>query len=329
MPALLFITSPDINMGEDILHEGLDSLLGPERVHCYPFKDYAAFQYNLYPPTADHVPHRRPVGIARLIEHKSDIAGVVLTTRRPAPQTWAQIRGYFPEVPVAMVNGEEEGSRLIFPPDLGCTHRFQWDLLPTEAQAGLYPMAMAAPERVMLAEETIRDIDVSYVVRNTNQLRLEVARVLEREGFLVLVDADIPREQFCWILNRSKIAVSVRGAGVDTFRYWEIPYHGALLASSRPPTLIPDNFVDGESAVFFDEPGELVVKVRALLADKTRLSRIAAAGKKLSHSKHTAAARARYLLETMGLGGLIEPSGDAGAAAPPPAPFPPGWSAKQ
>jgi hypothetical protein len=323
MPALLFITSPVINMGEDILHEGLDSLLGPERVHCYPFKDYAAFQYNLYPPMVDDVPHRRPIGIARLLEHRNDIAGVVLFTRRPAPQTWARIRGYFPEVPVALVNGEERGSRLVFPPGLGCTHRFQFDLYPDEAQAGLYPMAMAAPERVMLAEETPRDIDLSYVVRNTNPLRIEVAHVLEREGFLVLVDADIPREQFCWILNRSKIAVSVRGAATDTFRYWEIPYHGALLASSRPRTLIPDNFVDGESAVFFDEPEELVVKVRALLADETRLGRIAAAGKKLCHEKHTAAARARYLLETMGLGWLIEPTSGAGAVAPPPGIRPP------
>jgi len=324
MPALLYITSPEIHMGEDILHEGLDNLLGPERVHCYPFKDYAAFQYNLYPPMADHVPHRRPIGIARLIEHRNDIAGVVLTTRSPAPQTWARIRGYFPEVPVALVNGEEGGGRLVFPPGLECTQRFQMDLHPDEAQAGLHPMTMAAPPRVMLAEETTRDIDVSYVVRNTCGLRLEVAHVLEREGFLVLVGADIPREQFCWILNRSKIAVSVRGAGTDTFRYWEIPYHGALLASSRPPTLIPDNFVDGESAVFFDEPEELVVKVRTLLADEPRLSRIAAAGKKLCHEKHTAAARARYILETTGLGWLIEPSGDAGAAAPHPGPCPPG-----
>jgi hypothetical protein len=181
------------------------------------------------------------------------------------------------------------------------------DFHPDEAEEGLYPLTMAAPERVMLAEETTRDIDVSYVVRNTSPLRLEVARILESEGFLVLLDADIPREQFCWLLNRSKIAVSVSGAGTDTFRYWEIPYHGALLASSRPPTLIPDNFVEGQSAVFFDEPKELVVKVRALLADEPRLNRIAAAGKKLCHEKHTAEARARYVLETMGLGWLIEP----------------------
>lgn len=324
MPALLYITSPIINMGEDILHEGFDDLLGPERVHCYPFKDYAAFQYNLYPPMVDHAPHRRPIGIARLIEQRNDIAGVVLCTRPPALQTWAQIRGYFPEVPVALVNGEEIGGRLIFPPGLGTTHRFQMDLYPPEAQEGLYPLTMAAPERVMDAEETTRDIDVSYVVRNTHPFRLEVAQVLEREGFLVMVGVDIPREQFCWLLNRSKIAVSARGAGTDTFRYWEIPYHGALLASSRPRTLIPDNYVDGESVVFFDEPEELVIKLRALLADEPRLSRIAAAGKKLCHEKHTAKARARYVLETMGLGWIIEPSGDAGAVAPPPGLLPPG-----
>jgi len=324
MPALLFITSPGIDMFQDILHEGFDNLLGPERVHCYPFKDYAAFQYNLYPPMADHVPHCRPIGIARLIENRNDIAGVVLSTPSLALQTWARIRGYFPELPVAVVNGEEGEGRCVFPLGLGCTHRFQSNLRPSEVPAGFYPLTMAAPERVMLVEETTRDIDASYVVRITCPFRLEVAHVLEREGFLVMVDLDIPREQFCSILNRSKIAVSARGAEIDTFRYWEIPYHGALLASSRPPNIIPDNFVDGESAVFYDEPEELVVKIRALLADEPRLSRIAAAGQKLCHEKHTAAARARYILETMGLGWLIEPSGGAGTVAPPPGPPPVG-----
>ena len=30
------------------------------------------------------------------------------------------------------------------------------------------------------------------------------------------------------LLARSRIAVSVRGLGYDTYRYWEIPYAGAL-----------------------------------------------------------------------------------------------------
>jgi hypothetical protein len=153
----------------------------------------------------------------------------------------------------------------------------------------------------MLPAEMERDIRVSFVARNTRPLRSECARLLAEAGFLVLLDVDISREQFCWMLNRSQIAISVRGFAWDSLRYREIPYHGALLLSQRLPIVIPDNFVDGESAVFFDDPIDMMEKVRLLLADEGRMAAIAAAGRRLCREKHTAAARARYLLDRMGL----------------------------
>jgi len=45
----------------------------------------------------------------------------------------------------------------------------------------------------------------------------------------------------------------------------------------------------------------MMEKIRLLLADEDRLRAIAAAGRRLCRERHTAAARARYLLDKMGL----------------------------
>jgi hypothetical protein len=299
-PSILYITSPKIRFLEDIIHEGLDELLGPDNVYCYPYKDYSRFQYNLYPESAAKELHRKPIGRSRLMELGNEVTAVVIgSARAEAIATWRSIEDLFPDQPVGILNGEEDF--VPWPTDIRYTHRFIMDFLPEHQEPGVYPLPMAAPPRVMLPEDVPRDIAVSFIARNTRDVRIRCAELLRKAGFMVLMDADLPREQFCWILNRSKIAVSTRGAAHDTFRYWEIPYHGALLLSQRLPILIPDNFVDGESAVFWDTPEEMVAKIRELLADPDRLARIAAAGRRLSWEKHTASARARYLLEKMGV----------------------------
>jgi len=299
-PSILFITSAKINMLEDIIHEGLDELLGPERVICYPYKDYSEFQYNLYPPSAQKDPHRHPVGRARLQAMKDAIRAVIIgSVRNDAVATWRELENLFPGRPVALINGEEDHK---WPSGVRATHRFELDLPPGRETRELHPLPLACPSRVMLDAEVTRDIPVSFIARMTHAYRLRCVDILRREGFMVLFGADLPREQYCWLLCRSKISVSVRGGAYDTLRYWEIPYAGALLLSQRLPIDIPDNFRDWESAVFFDDPQDMVRQIRALLADEERLSRIAEAGKKLAREKHTAVGRARYLLDKLGLG---------------------------
>lgn len=89
-------------------------------------------------------------------------------------------------------------------------------------------------------------------------------------------------------------------------------YHGALLLSQRLPILIPDNFIDGTSAAFFDSPEEMVEKAQDLLTHPATLARIASAGRRLALEKHTAGARARYVLEKLG---LAVPAGPLGRRA--------------
>ena len=60
----------------------------------------------------------------------------------------------------------------------------------------------------------------------------------------------IQPEEYRALLHRSKMALSVRGGGFDTVRYWEIPASGALLISERPDIVIPHNFEHGVHAIF-------------------------------------------------------------------------------
>jgi len=297
---VLFLTNPEISYHEDLLHEGLDQLLGPEHVFCYPYKGYEKFQYNLYVDPGDPPPpHRPPVDLDDVLRRRESFQAVIVGSIRPETVSlWREIQDAFTHCPVALLHGEEREG---WPTGVRSTHRFKMQMRPAEKSPDLFPLPLCVSPRVMLPVETERDIPVSFVVRPTVELRLWCAELLRRQGYTVLVGADIPREQFCWILNRSKIAVSVRGVAWDTFRYWEIPYQGALLLSERLPILIPDNFVDGESAVFFDGPKDMLDKIEALLGDEDRLNRIAENGRRLARQKHTSLARARYVLEHLGL----------------------------
>jgi hypothetical protein len=146
-----------------------------------------------------------------------------------------------------------------------------------------------------------RDIDVAFLASPTSPERAEVAaglRELERDGAVVqsATAASLPWPEYIELLARSRIAVSVRGLGYDTYRYWEIPYAGALLLSETPQIVIPGNFVDGQEAVFAPI-GKLVERARDLLSRDT--SAIAAAGRQKLLAEHTSVQRAQTVLDRL------------------------------
>lgn len=100
-------------------------------------------------------------------------------------------------------------------------------------------------------------------------------------------------------LRTAALGLCLFGNGFDTVRYWELPAHGVLLLAERPPIEIPHNFVDGESAVFFDDLAGLVERLEHLREHPDEAARIAAAGHAHWAAHHTHTARARQLLGWM------------------------------
>ncbi len=104
------------------------------------------------------------------------------------------------------------------------------------------------------------------------------------------------QEEYAQSLDTAQIGLSLCGFGFDTVRYWEVPAHGALLLAEHPPILIPNDFTDMESAIFFGDLPGLFERFRHLSQHPETIPKIAAAGHRHFLAHHTGSARARQLL---------------------------------
>lgn len=102
-------------------------------------------------------------------------------------------------------------------------------------------------------------------------------------------------------LRACRIGISVRGAGSDTNRYWETPAAGCVLVSDRPTHLIPDNFIQGKEAFFYDTVDEAIAIIEDLQANPAKLAAVAQAGYEKWMERHTTLARARFVLRQTAL----------------------------
>lgn len=101
-------------------------------------------------------------------------------------------------------------------------------------------------------------------------------------------------------LAGAKIAVALNeGGGSDNNRYWESVAHGCVLVSDQPRHGIPDNFVDGQEAFFYQSIEHAVEIIARLAEDDALRLRVATAGFAKFWNTHTTAGRARYLLQSV------------------------------
>ena len=106
-----------------------------------------------------------------------------------------------------------------------------------------------------------------------------------------------PKEYYQEIAT-SRIAVSIRGGGWMTPRYFEIVGMGTMLVSERPEILIPDDFVDRRHAVFCKpDLSDLETLVRYYLRHDEEREAIAAEGRAHLLKYHTCERRAEYFLD--------------------------------
>jgi len=146
------------------------------------------------------------------------------------------------------------------------------------------------------------EYDVAFLSTPTSDVRMDVRSQLERlaaEGVRVRLLEEgefLDWATYMDVLTRSRIGVSVRGGGFDTYRYWEIAAAGALLLAETPRIVIPGNFVDDEEAIF--APVErLAALVPALLARD--IEAIARRGCARLAAAHTSVDRAGTVLDAL------------------------------
>jgi len=132
-------------------------------------------------------------------------------------------------------------------------------------------------------------------LHHRHPMRAEVAKILTHRGFKVS-QSGIPKEDYNAALAASLVGVSVPGAGYDTYRYWETAYFGCALLSQRLPILIPDNFRDGEEAVFWGSTADFEAALVSLLEHPEKAAAIGDAARTACLERHLSVHRAQTVL---------------------------------
>lgn len=158
------------------------------------------------------------------------------------------------------------------------------------------PLQFAAiPEPIQKEVQVNRQ--VFYSGHPTHPVRNEVVRALKALGFPPVPNQDKQKYNEC--LMSSLVGVAARGNGWDTYRYWETPYFGAAMLSQRPGIVIPNDFIDGQEAVYFDSIDHMKVKLLEMLKDADRTVEIGRAGRKACLERHMSVNRAKTVLEAL------------------------------
>jgi hypothetical protein len=277
--------SPDYLV--DIVADGLLRLLGRDNVHL---------RYNRV-STEDSTKSQLFHGFS--VQNKIDFleANILIASVRSDPsaiEAWVRETG---GGRVAIVDGEDDPIIRQQYYSISSLYFKREFLLNTAYQKLVRPLPFAAiPEAV--PESSDRDIRVTFAGEVRGSARLEIVRASQAMG--LQVDTALrPKREYNSILSRSMIGLSVRGAGWDTYRYWETAYFGCALLSQRLGIVIPGNFVDGVEAVFFDGMDDFRKKLGALLADPARTLALGKSARNACLERHLSTHRAKTLLEEM------------------------------
>ena len=149
-------------------------------------------------------------------------------------------------------------------------------------------------------------LQVYYSLGNTWGPRAEVLKAMDdliaRRGLSRV--SGVHYSDYHFMLSKSRMAVTMRGSGRDTTRYWEIPlYKTAMVADGTMGCIHPYPFEHGKTALFWRSTDELVQLVEKHLlesgAEATELEKIALAGQQHLIRYHSTSARAAFFLDVV------------------------------
>jgi hypothetical protein len=161
-------------------------------------------------------------------------------------------------------------------------------------------------ERVPRTLPQQKKYDVSFWAVESHPIRTDVLRIME-DRFDCRSNGSTMNQEFSKYKRKGayylqelaacRIVLNFRGAGWDTLRYWETPAVGAFMLSQQPGIVIPDNFRQGQEAVFCkDDLSDLVELCRYYLDHETERETIAKHGAEWLRKYHSEDARAAYFL---------------------------------
>ena len=310
-PRILVITHDHSDYGMDTLFHGLCTLLGKENVVEYPWKPTLhgrnSNAADNYPCVFDYPGEPRHVSdLVRELKHgRFDLILYADVVQMAYQAEVRQLIHAAPHVPLVLYDTWDD----CFTPVrtlLQYCGRPNFDLIfKREMLAGVdygphtHPLPFGYPDSLVEpASGREKSEAVFWAGKKEYGLRpLYIPRLEARLGRSL--DRRFDQAQYQRKLRNSDIGLSFFGCGFDTVRYWELPANQVMLMAERPPICIPYDFVDGQSAVFFDDLSDLERKLDYYLHHPGEVDRIAAAGHAHFLRYHTSSARARQFLATV------------------------------
>lgn len=305
---VLILTHDFSDYGMDTLYDGLCQVLGPENVVEWPWKPTLHGRSKEmtvnYPCWFDYPGEPRSLDTLLDELRKGKFGLIVFADFVQMDKQEAILRmlDAAPDVPVVVYDPWDDGSAS---QELACAYLggravrayFKREMLAClDYGPNAYPLPFSYPDRhVPWTLPLHRTTDVFWAGKRMFGTRTLYLDYLHAQLGRAL-DQKLSQERYRRAILEARIGLSFFGFGFDTVRYWELAAHGCMILAERPLVRIPFNFVEGESAVFFDDLPELERKLAYYLAHPEEAERIGRAGRELFLRYHTSSARARQFL---------------------------------
>ena len=208
-----------------------------------------------------------------------------------------------PNVPCAVIDGHDHPELLLGYPAHTLLFKAQLPKTVTYEGTRIRPFPCMVfptydPGGLLWPTRTIRAF---FSGTNSNKSRGPIVDLLRnRPGCVGMLDTPMPSDGYVVMLKNAQVGVSCRGAYSDAYRYWEVPYYGALLLSERPLHHIQDDFVEGREALFFSSVEECQEKLDWVMQHQEEASTIARAGFHKVYMNHLTVHRAQYVVREIG-----------------------------
>jgi len=324
---ILYLTHPESDYGDYMLFDGLCRELGDDQIVTFPFKQSYYGQVDngyilddgkvgctapgSFMEARSAAPHEF-ADIRRMLMAREFDLIVLAAPRTYALRALADIfeRGDAHRTPLVICDGQDDDlirDDLVRKYDARAYFKREHLTDRTEVHGKpLWPLpfSILSPPGIEMGNETweAKDRDVFFAYGQTHPDR---DRAHEQLGYLsstqdLLYDGGTHHfvlAEYHERIGKSRIALSVRGYGRDTVRFWEILGHKTALFAWRNEQRHPNMLRNEEHCIWFDGVEDLLAQVRYWLARPEELWAMTLRGHAYAREHHTTQARARWFLE--------------------------------
>jgi spore maturation protein CgeB len=312
---ILFITHPYPNYVPDLLLHGLRKLLGPQVVD-YPRKE------SLYKgafmgvsPDDQLCPSWFPFDNNQI--DREDIANKISSNFFKYivcdVRACSLLQSIITEWPsgLVLIDGEDFPVKLSPGPYVICRRE-------TDGSDFSIPLPMALPEEIyhwIASYDTVqKEYSIGFlgcVGTFSEERRTIVEAIAQFYPDSLLRTTSVPtegspnpagrmgRNEYYLNLQKCRIVLNLRGAGYDTFRFWENAACNAIHVSQVMPLFIPNNFENNRHILLFKDIKELRTSIDNILEEKINRNQIIQDGRNHLIHYHLTTKRAQYFLDRL------------------------------